>query len=81
MHKLGLEATLYVSSLAAKEKKEILEKLENGKIFNVVGTHALFQENVVFHKLGLVIADEQQRFGVKQRRSLLEKGKCVDFFQ
>ena len=79
MHKLGLEATLYVSSLAAKEKKEILEKLENGKIFNVVGTHALFQENVVFHKLGLVIADEQQRFGVKQRRSLLEKGKCVDF--
>ena len=79
MHKLGLEATLYVSSLAAKEKKEILEKLENGKIFNVVGTHALFQENVVFHKLGLVIADEQQRFGVKQRRSLLEKGSVLIF--
>ena len=45
----------------------------------MVGTHALFQENVIFNKLGLVIADEQQRFGVKQRRSLLEKGKCVDF--
>ena len=79
MHKLGLDATLYVSSLPTKEKKEILTKLENGEILNVVGTHALFQENVIFNKLGLVIADEQQRFGVKQRRSLLEKGKCVDF--
>ena len=79
MHKLGLDATLYVSSLPAKEKKEVLTKLENGEILNVVGTHALFQENVIFNKLGLVIADEQQRFGVKQRRSLLEKGKCVDF--
>ena len=56
-----------------------MEKLADGHIQNVVGTHALFQENVAFHKLGLVIADEQQRFGVKQRRSLLEKGKCVDF--
>ena len=67
MHKLGLEATLYVSSLPVKEKKEILEKLADGHIQNVVGTHALFQGNVAFHKLGLVIADEQQRFGVKQK--------------
>lgn len=79
MHKLGLDATLYVSSLSSKEKKEILTGLNDGTIQNVVGTHALFQEGVTFHKLGLVIADEQQRFGVKQRKALLEKGRNVDF--
>lgn len=79
MHKLGLDATLYVSSLFSKEKKEILTGLNDGTIQNVVGTHALFQEGVTFHKLGLVIADEQQRFGVKQRKALLEKGRNVDF--
>lgn len=79
MHALGLEATLYVSSLSSKEKKDILARLEDGSIQNIVGTHALFQEGVVFKKLGLVIADEQQRFGVRQRKALLEKGKNVDF--
>ena len=79
MHKLGLDATLYVSSLSSKEKKEILTGLNDGTIQNVVGTHALFQEGVTFHKLGLVIVDEQQRFGVKQRKALLEKGRNVDF--
>jgi ATP-dependent DNA helicase RecG len=79
MHALGLEATLYVSSLPTKEKKDILARLEEGSIQNIVGTHALFQEGVVFKKLGLVIADEQQRFGVRQRKALLEKGKNVDF--
>ena len=74
-----MPATLYVSSLPLKEKKEILEKLENGEIKIVVGTHALFQEQVHFHNLGLAIVDEQQRFGVKQRRALLEKGKNIDF--
>ncbi len=79
MHNLGLDATLYVSSLPSKEKKAVLSGLEDGTIQNVVGTHALFQEGVSFHNLGLVIADEQQRFGVKQRKALLEKGKNVDF--
>ncbi len=79
MHKLGLDATLYVSSLSSKEKKTILSGLQDGTIQNIVGTHALFQEGVEFKKLGLVIADEQQRFGVKQRKALLEKGKNVDF--
>ena len=79
MHNLGMDAVLYVSSLSSKEKKKILSGLENGTIQNVVGTHALFQEGVNFHNLGLVIADEQQRFGVKQRKTLLEKGKNVDF--
>ena len=58
---------------------EIKEKLRSGEIDIVIGTHALFQEDVEFKNLGLVIADEQHRFGVKQRRALKEKGKDVDF--
>ena len=79
MKAMGLDARLYVSAISAKEKREILEGLQDGSIQMVVGTHALFQEAVTFSNLGLVIADEQQRFGVRQRRSLLEKGKNVDF--
>lgn len=62
-----------------KEANEIKEDLKNGKIDIVIGTHALFQEDVEFNSLGLVIADEQHRFGVKQRRALKEKGKETDF--
>lgn len=58
--------------------KEIKEKLKKGEIDILIGTHALFQEDVEFNKLGLVIADEQQRFGVKQRRALMEKGENPD---
>ncbi len=76
---LGLPASLLVASLPAKEKRDVLAGLEEGEIRIVVGTHALFQEKVNFEKLGLVVADEQQRFGVNQRRALLEKGKNVDF--
>ena len=76
---LGLPARLLVSALPAKEKKEIIEGLKYGDIEIVVGTHAIFQDPIQFERLGLVVTDEQQRFGVKQRRSLLEKGKNVDF--
>lgn len=79
MKALGLDARLLVSALNKKEKTEVLEGLKTNQISLVVGTHALFQEQVQFANLGLVIADEQQRFGVRQRRSLLEKGKNVDF--
>lgn len=75
----GMPAVLYVSSMSAKEKQEILDGLEGDEISIVTGTHALFQEKVQFANLGLVIVDEQQRFGVRQRRALLEKGKNVDF--
>lgn len=78
LKKQGLPVHLYVAGLSTKEKKEILESLANGSILLVVGTHALFQETVSFKNLGFVIVDEQQRFGVRQRRSLLEKGKAVD---
>ncbi|MDO4467569.1 MAG: ATP-dependent DNA helicase RecG [Bacillota bacterium] len=79
MSNMGFPIQLYVSSMPAKEKKKVLEELKNGQISMIVGTHALFQEVVEFYNLGLVVVDEQQRFGVKQRRSLLEKGKNVDF--
>ena len=62
-----------------EDAKEVKEKLKNGEIDIVIGTHALFQDDVQFNKLGLVIADEQHRFGVKQRRALKEKGENVDF--
>ncbi|MEW6989793.1 ATP-dependent DNA helicase RecG [Colwelliaceae bacterium 6441] len=58
----------------AKERRHALEHIENGKMQMVVGTHALFQEQVIFNKLALIIIDEQHRFGVQQRLSLREKG-------
>lgn len=79
MKKLNLPVSLYVSALPTKDKREVLQGMADGSISLIVGTHALFQESVSFHNLGLVVADEQQRFGVKQRRSLLEKGNKVDF--
>ena len=63
----------------SENSKEIKERLRNGDIDILIGTHALFQEDVIFNNLGLVITDEQHRFGVKQRRALKEKGKNVDF--
>ena len=60
------------------EKKQILEDLALGKIDILIGTHAVFQENVIFHNLGYVVIDEQHRFGVNQRLELLNKGKEAD---
>lgn len=79
LRKLGMDACLLASSLPAAQKRRVLADLKSGKQQIVCGTHALFQEGVEFARLGLVVADEQQRFGVKQRRSLLEKGENTDF--
>tara|TARA_B100001109_G_scaffold249559_1_gene241650 strand:- start:277 stop:1479 length:1203 start_codon:yes stop_codon:yes gene_type:complete len=57
-----------------KNKKEILNKLENNKIDIIFGTHAIFQKKVLFSKLGLIIIDEQHKFGVNQRKKLSDKG-------
>ena len=78
---LGSEvrAGLLYSGLSKEEKKNMLEGMADGSIQIVVGTHALLQENVMFHHLGLVVTDEQQRFGVEQRRALVRKGDGCDF--
>lgn len=60
------------------QRNELLENLKNGTTKMIVGTHALFSESVTYHKLGLLIIDEQHRFGVNQRQSMLEKGEAVD---
>jgi len=66
---------LLIGKQKAKEKKVVLEKLANGEIDIVVGTHALIQKAVAFKNLGLVVIDEQHRFGVKQREALAQKAQ------
>lgn len=70
----GIRCELLTGSTKAKEKKEIKERLKNGEIDLIIGTHALIQDDVQFARLGLVITDEQHRFGVKQRTGLCSKG-------
>ena len=70
----GIKCELLVGSTKAKDKKEIKERLKKGEIDLIIGTHALIQEDVEFERLGLVITDEQHRFGVKQRTGLCGKG-------
>ncbi|HAM64143.1 MAG: hypothetical protein A2Y20_00105 [Firmicutes bacterium GWF2_51_9] len=67
------------SSLPSGVKRDLLSRLENGEIDIIVGTHSLIQDEVKFKNCGLVVADEQHRFGVKQRQALGAKGDKVDF--
>ena len=71
----GITVGLLYSSMKAAEKRMVLEQLASGEIDILVGTHAVIQPDVIFHNLGLVITDEQHRFGVNQRRLLTQKGK------
>jgi ATP-dependent DNA helicase RecG len=71
---LGVRVELLVSGLPAAKKREVLQGLREGVIPIVVGTHAVIQEGVEFNRLGLVVVDEQHRFGVMQRAALKEKG-------
>ena len=75
---LGIRCELLISAMTKKNKTELLQRLENGEIDILIGTHALLQENVIFKKLGLVVTDEQHRFGVKQRTTIVEKGQNPD---
>lgn len=77
--KTGIKVVLLTGRLSVKEKREIYQQIENGKVDIVVGTHALFQDKLNYHRLGLVITDEQHRFGVEQRKALKDKGEKVDF--
>ena len=78
LEELGIKTELLISSVTKKKKSEILEKLQSGEIDILIGTHAILEENVVFKNLGLVVTDEQHRFGVKQRGTIASKGKNPD---
>ncbi len=71
---LGIQVTLLTSKMSSQLKKESLENIETGTAKVIIGTHAVFQQQVTFANLALVVIDEQHRFGVEQRKSLLEKG-------
>lgn len=70
----GIKCELLISGISKKKKEDILERLKNGEIDILIGTHALLEENVVFKNLGLVVTDEQHRFGVRQRSTIVKKG-------
>lgn len=74
----GIKCELLISDITKKKKEEILERLQKGEIDILIGTHALLEENVVFQNLGLVVTDEQHRFGVRQRATITGKGKNPD---
>lgn len=76
LNQFGINCELLLGS--SKNKEEIYEDLQSGKIDIIFGTHSLFQERVSFNKLGLIVTDEQQRFGVYQRKMLSDKGMFPD---
>ena len=75
---LGIRCELLISAITKKKKEELLQRLKNGEIDILIGTHAIIEDNVEFKKLGLVVTDEQHRFGVKQRTKIVEKGQNPD---
>ena len=74
----GIRCELLISGITKKKKEDILNRLKQGEIDILIGTHAVLEENVVFNKLGLVVTDEQHRFGVRQRSIIVEKGENPD---
>lgn len=77
-NKIGVKTALLTGNVKGKARKELLEDLSAGKIDIIIGTHALFTEDVVFKDLAYAIVDEQHRFGVRQRLSLSQKGNLCD---
>lgn len=71
---LGVRVGLLTGSLTPKQKKLVRQQIENGELDVIAGTHALIQKDTIFNSLGLVITDEQHRFGVSQRSKLADKG-------
>jgi ATP-dependent DNA helicase RecG len=77
---LGIQLGWCAGKQTAAQRKQVLEELKEGHIRVAIGTHALFQDEVVFNNLGLVVIDEQHRFGVHQRLALRDKGRQTDSF-
>lgn len=78
LEKYNITCDLLVGGMTAKQKRLALEKVKSGETDIIIGTHALLEENVEFNKLGLVVTDEQHRFGVKQRSMIVSKGNNPD---
>lgn len=76
--KLGINTAIITSSTTKKNKREIVERLKNNDIDILIGTHSLIEDDIEFSNLGMVITDEQHRFGVKQRMKLSSKGNTVE---
>ncbi len=75
---IGIKCELLISGISKKKKEELLQRLDNGEIDILIGTHAVLEENVKFKNLGLVVTDEQHRFGVRQRSIVTQKGNNPD---
>ena len=71
---LGVKVALLTSSIKGSEREELYQRIQNGDVHLVIGTHAVIQEAVEFNRLGLAIIDEQHKFGVVQRGLLKKKG-------
>lgn len=78
LEQYGIKCALFTSDLTKKQKNILVEQLKNGEINIAIGTHALIEDNIEFNNLGLVITDEQHRFGVRQRGILSSKGEKTD---
>ena len=78
MQDLGITVALLTGKVRKSQRNEIIERIESDDPLILIGTHALFQEGIEFSNLGLVIIDEQHRFGVHQRLALMEKGINID---
>ena len=76
--KLGIKTEIITSSTTKRNKEKIVERLKNHEIDAIIGTHSLIEDNIEFANLGLVVTDEQHRFGVKQRVKLSSKGNSVE---
>lgn len=78
LDKFNVAVELITGSMSKKEKESIYKRAQNKEIDLLIGTHSLLNENIIFNNLGLVITDEQHRFGVHQRFTLEDKSKCPD---
>jgi len=75
---LGFKVSLLIGSTGQREREELEGRITDGSVDLIIGTHALFQSKITYHQLGLVVIDEQHRFGVEQRFQLVNKGKNPD---